>query len=169
MFTLAHELAHLWLGASGISDVQAGQVPEQKIERWCNQVAAELLVPMDAFRTQHRQDEPVSQSIQRLARHFKVSTLVVLRRLFDAGYVDKNALWRHYRDEIQRLSQLERSGAGGGDFYRTLGARVSKRFARAIVSSALEGQSSFTEAFRMLGIRRTTTFYAAARELGVAA
>lgn len=169
MFTLAHELAHLWLGASGVSDVQAGHVPERGTERWCNQVAAELLVPMAAFRTQHRTNEPVPDAIQRLAREFKVSTLVVLRRLFDAGYIDQNSLWLHYRDEQQRLRQLERRGAGGGDFYRTLGARTSKRFARAIVSSALEGQASFTEAFRMLGIRKSSTFHEAARELGIAA
>lgn len=169
MFTLAHELAHLWAGASGVSDVQVGRVPEQGIERWCNQVAAELLVPMDAFRAQYRPDEPVPVAIQRLAREFKVSTLVALRRLFDAGYVNQNALWRHYRDEQQRLRQLERRESGGGDFYRTLGARTSKRFARAIVSSALEGRASFTEAFRMLGIRKTATFHEAARELGIAA
>ena len=169
MFTLAHELAHLWLGASGISDVQVGQVPAQGTERWCNQVAAELLVPMVAFRAQYRPGEPVPEAIQRLAREFKISTLVALRRLFDAGYIDQNALWRHYRDEQQRLRQLERREAGGGDFYRTLGARTSKRFARAVVSSALEGQASFTEAFRMLGIRKSATFHEAARELGIAA
>ena len=44
-----------------------------------------------------------------------------------------------------------------------------KRFARAVVSSALEGQASFTEAFRMLGIRKSATFHEAARELGIAA
>jgi Zn-dependent peptidase ImmA (M78 family) len=169
MFTLAHELAHLWAGASGVSDVQVGRVPEQGMERWCNQVAAELLVPMDVFRAQYRRDEPVPAAIQRLAREFKVSTLVALRRLFDAGYIDQNALWRHYREEQQRLRQLERRESGGGDFYRTLGARTSKRFARAIVSSALEGQASVTEAFRMLGIRKSATFHEAARELGIAA
>lgn len=169
MFTLAHELAHLWAGASGVSDVQVGRVPEQGMERWCNQVAAELLVPMEVFRAQYRPHEPVPAAIQRLAREFKVSTLVALRRLIDAGYLDQNALWRHYRDEQQRLRQLERRETGGGDFYRTLGARTSKRFARAIVSSALEGQASFTEAFRMLGIRKSATFHEAARELGIAA
>lgn len=169
MFTLAHELAHLWLGASGVSDVQAGQIPEQGTERWCNQVVAELLVPMDAFRARYRAGEPVPEASRRLAREFKVSTLVALRRLFDAGYIDRNALWRYYHDEQRRLRELKRREAGGGDFYRTLGARTSKRFARAIVSSALEGQASFTEAFRMLGIRKTATFHEAARELGIAA
>ena len=169
MFTLAHELAHLWLGATGVSDSEVGQVPEQGIERWCNQVAAELLMPLESLRVAYQPGTPVPDEIQRLAREFKVSTLVALRRLFDAGFLDQARLWQHYRDEQARLRALERHGTGGGDFYRTLSARTSKRFARAIVTSTLEGQTLFQDAFRMLGVRKTATFYEAARELGVMA
>lgn len=169
MFTLAHELAHLWLGASGVSDTQAGQVPEQQTERWCNQVAAELLIPMEELRATHRPHAPIPEEIQRLARAFKVSTLVALRRLFDAGFITQTALWQHYRDEQERLRTLKERSSGGGDYYRSLGARTSKRFARAIVASTLEGFTSFPDAFRMLGMRKTATFYEAARELGVMA
>jgi Zn-dependent peptidase ImmA (M78 family) len=169
MFTLAHELAHVWLGATGVSDVQAGQVPEQHTERWCNQVAAELLMPMEALRAARDPHAPVPEEIQRLAREFKVSTLVALRRLFDAGFITRDALWQHYRDEQERLRTLKERGSAGGDFYCSLGARTSKRFARAIISSTLEGLTSFSDAFRMLGVRKTTTFYEAARELGITA
>ena len=169
MFTLAHELAHVWLGATGVSDTQAGQVPEQQTERWCNQVAAELLMPLVELRAAYQRDAPIPNEIQRLAREFKVSTLVALRRLFDAGYISQAALWRHYRDEQERLRALKERSSGGGDFYNSLGARTSKRFARALVSSTLEGLTSFSEAFRMLGMRKTATFYQAARELRVTA
>jgi len=169
MFTLAHELAHVWLGATGVSDTQAGQVPEQRTERWCNQVAAELLMPLEDLRAAHQPNAPIPDEIQRLAREFKVSTLVALRRLFDAGYINRAALWQHYRNEQERLRSLQERSSGGGDFYRSLGARTSKRFARALVSSTLEGLTSFPDAFRMLGMRKTATFYEAARELGVTA
>ena len=167
MFTLAHELAHLWLGATGVSDTQAGQVPEQQTERWCNQVAAELLMPLEELRAAYQRNAPIPDEIQRLARQFKVSTLVALRRLFDAGYLTRSDLWQHYREEQERLHTLKERSSPGGDFYRSLGARTSKRFARAIVSSTLEGLTSFPEAFRMLGVRKTATFFEAARELGV--
>jgi Zn-dependent peptidase ImmA (M78 family) len=167
MFTLAHELAHVWLGATGVSDTQVGQVPEQQTERWCNQVAAELLMPMAELRAVHERAAPIPDEIQRLAREFKVSTLVALRRLFDAGFMSQIALWQHYRVEQERLSALKERSSSGGDFYHSLGARTSKRFARAIVSSTLEGLTSFPDAFRMLGMRKTATFYEAARELGV--
>ncbi len=165
MFTLAHELTHIWLGESGISDPQAAVLPDEHIERWCNAVAAELLVPLEAIRQAWRPDQALHDEIQRLARQFKVSTLVILRRLFDANAIEQQTLWDTYYEELARLRKLDRGGAGGGDFYRTLGARVSKRFARALVASTLEGQTLFQDAFRMLGIRKTATFYREAEKL----
>lgn len=169
MFTLGHEMAHLWLGASGVSDVNVGRVTTLQMERWCNQVSAELLMPLHALQPAHQPDNPIPEEILRLSRVFKVSTLVALRRLFDAGYIDQETLWQQYRDEAERLRTLKERSGSGGDFYRSLGARTSKRFARAVVSSTLEGQTLFRDAFRMLGMSKSATFYNAARELGVIA
>ena len=166
MFTLAHELAHLWLGESGISDPEVGQLAEPGVERWCNAVAAEFLMPLILLQQDYQGGVPITDEIQRLARTYKVSTLVALRRLFDAGFIDQATLWQSYREELARIRRLDRGGSGG-DFYRTLGARTGKRFARAVLSSTLEGQTLFQDAFRMLGVRKTSTFYEAARELGV--
>lgn len=167
MFTLAHELAHLWLGESGISDSQASAVPEHDTERWCNQVAAELLVPLDLVRSEHDRRAPLRDEAQRLARHFKVSTLVMLRRIHDTGAVSKKAFWDAYNSELQRLIEIAKSGGGGGDFYATLGVRTGKTFARALVSSTLEGRTSFTLAFRLLGFKKMATFDELGRSLGV--
>ncbi|WP_018872924.1 ImmA/IrrE family metallo-endopeptidase [Thioalkalivibrio sp. ALJ16] len=167
MFTLAHELAHLWLGESGVFDVEAGRLPNQRVERWCNRVAAEVLMPLERLHGVHQPGVAVPEEIQRLARRFKVSTLVALRRLFDGGLIDQVTLWECYRQELERIRALDRGGSGGGDFYRTMGARTGKRFARAVMSSTLEGQTLFQDAFRMLGVRKTSTFYEAARAMGV--
>ena len=126
-------------------------------------------MPLNELHAAHQRNAPIPEEIQRLAREFKVSTLVALRRLFDAGYITEATLWLQYRDEQERLRTLKERSSAGGDFYRSLGARTSKRFARAIVSSTLEGLTSFPDAFRMLGMRKTATFYEAARELGVTA
>jgi hypothetical protein len=56
---------------------------------------------------------------------------------------------------------------GGGNFYLTLGAKSSKRFARALVVRTLEGQSSFMEAFRLLGLKKMATFQELGHSLGV--
>lgn len=167
MFTLAHELAHVWLGQSGVSDVQAATIiTDKKNERWCNAVAAEILAPIDRVRELYQADVEFQEELHRLARMFKISTLVILRRLFDAGFIDRETLRGFYRQEMSRLRKKDRTSGGGGSFYHTLGARVSKRFARAVVGSTLEGNTLFRDAFRMLGIKRTETFHRAAREFG---
>jgi len=166
MFTLAHELAHLWLGESALSDARAAEAPTQDVERWCNKVAAEMLVPLSVFSAAHDPEADLRGELDRLARRFKVSTLVVLRRMHDAGSLTGDAYWRAYNDEVERLQELP--AGSGGNFYFTLGARVSKRFARAVVSSTLEGRSSFAEAFRLLGFKKMSTFKELSNSLGVA-
>jgi Zn-dependent peptidase ImmA (M78 family) len=76
MFTLAHELAHLWAGETALSDASLASVPAHAVERWCNQVAAELLVPLAVLRGEFRAEERLMDEVGRLARRFKVSTLV---------------------------------------------------------------------------------------------
>lgn len=164
IFTLAHELVHIALGQSGVFDTETGKVPELRIERWCNAMAAELLVPEEILRQVYQSSASPQEELQRLARHFKVSSLVILRRLFDASMITQALLWQTYNQELERISAMDRS-SGGGDFYRTLGARTGKRFARAVLSSTLEGQTLFQDAFRMLGVRSSATFYQAAHAL----
>ena len=167
MFTLAHELAHLSLGQSALSDSTAAKVANVDIEQWCNRVAAEMLVPLGLFKEMYRPGESIDGEMQRLAKVFKVSTLVVLRRMFDAGGLPREEFWELYKAEVARLVAIMRSRKGGGDYYRTTTSRVSHRFTRAIVTSALEGRSSFTEAFRLLGCKKMSTFTELGHHVGV--
>ena len=137
-------------------------------EVWCNAVAAELLVPLDALRLDLRRNEPLQDALSRLARTYKVSTLVILRRLLDAGWLTRerfDAAWAQENESLRKLVQA--GNTGGGDFYRTTVARVGRRFARALVVSTLEGQTLYRDAFRMLGVRKTETFNNLGREAGV--
>lgn len=166
-FTLAHELAHLCLGAPGLSDL--GPRPafgHRREEVWCNAVAAEFLVPLKVLRAEVVEHEQATEAAPRLARRFKVSTLVVLRRLLDAGRLDRGAFDIAWREENARLRGLKRPGSGG-DFYRTTLSRVGRRFTRAVFESTLEGQTLYRDAFRMLGVSKSTTFENLGREVGV--
>ncbi|TGL53685.1 ImmA/IrrE family metallo-endopeptidase [Leptospira meyeri] len=169
MFTLFHELAHLYLGESGISNASVGQFSEKEIERWCNAVAAEFLMPMEETLAEYNANVPIQDEIQRLTKIFKVSSLVALRRLYDAKKINQRDFWKFFQEEVDRISEIQISGSGGGDFYRTLGVRVGNRFAKAVVTSTLEGQTLFRDAFRMLGFKRNETFYKEARQLGLIA
>ena len=168
MFTLAHELAHIWLGASALSNASAAPLTGfRREEVWCNKVAAELLAPLAAVRAELRDDEPLAQTLSRLARHFKVSTLVILRRLLDVDALDRPAFNAAWCSEIQRLREIKQQSGGGGNFYLTTLSRVSHRFTRALVVSTLEGQTLYRDAFRMLGVKKTETFNNLGREVGV--
>lgn len=165
MFTLAHELAHIWLGQSAVSDSQPVLVPDQDVERWCNEVAAELLVPIEWMRHEYNSAAAVPDEANRLARRFKVSTLVILRRILDVGGLTRQEFWDAYHSEVERLRAIPRGS--GGNFYLTQAARVSKRFAAALVTSTLEGQTRYNDAFRMLGFSKLSTFKELGRSLGV--
>src|SRR5208283_2749076 len=160
MFTLAHELAHIWIGQSAVSDAQAAQLPDNSVERWCNQVAAELLVPVAMIRSEYDQGRELHEEVERLARRFKVSTLVILRRTYDIGALSREELRVAYEEELRRLREIPRKS--GGNFYLTQAARVGKRFATALVVSTLEGNTLYRDAFRMLGSWKLETF----KELG---
>lgn len=168
MFTLAHELAHLWLGSTAVSDASAApNGGHRREEVWCNAVAAELLVPLAALRNDLVDDETVENAVGRLTRRYKVSSLVMLRRLLDAGWLNRAAFDVAWATERARLRALAERGGGGGDFYRTTLSRVSRRFARALVESTLEGQTLYRDAFRMLGVAKTETFNHIGQEVGV--
>ena len=154
MFTLAHELAHICLGESALSDIEAVVKPSHSIERWCDRVAAELLVPGAILANEFRAGVDLSAEVNRLARYFKVSTLVVLRRVFDLGALDREAFEAAYWGELDRLATVSQSG---GNFHPTLRMRVGRRFGQALVDSTLGGRTSFTESFRLLGIRKSST------------
>jgi Zn-dependent peptidase ImmA (M78 family) len=165
MFTLAHELAHIWLGQSAVSDSQPVTMPDQDVECWCNEVAAELLVPLELMRHEYNSGAAVPDETNRLARRFKVSTLVILRRILDVGGLTPQEFWDAYHAEVDRLRAIPRGA--GGNFYLTQAARVSKRFAAALVTSTLEGQTRYNDAFRMLGFSKLSTFKELGRSLGV--
>jgi Zn-dependent peptidase ImmA (M78 family) len=162
---LAHELAHIWIGQSAVSDAQPAWVPEQAVERWCNRVAAELLVPLATLREEYDDAAGLKDESSRLARHFKVSTLVILCRIHDAGKLMREEFDRAYEEELGHLRAIPKGS--GGNFYLTQAARVSKRFAAALVANTLEGQTLYRDAFQMLGFSKIATFQELGRSLGV--
>lgn len=167
MFTLVHEVAHLWLGEGGVSNRTLSSRDGPKVEVWCNAVAAEVLVPLVALRAEFHRHASLEEEVRRLCRVFKVSSLVVLRRLFDAGFLTREQFDAQYGAEIKRLRTLQSERSSGGDFYNTEGVRVSRRFARALLLSTFEGNTLFRDASRLLGIKKTSTFNEFATRLRV--
>jgi Zn-dependent peptidase ImmA (M78 family) len=129
VFTLIHELAHIWAGDSGISsaDIEARQ--GEQAELWANQVAAEVLVPADDLRKAWRGAD--LDELSRLRRTFSVSTLVILNRAFNAGLLEWSDYQQRYGAEMERIgAQTQDGGAGGGNFYKVQPYKVSRKLVR---------------------------------------
>jgi len=147
MFTLIHELAHVWLGKSAGFDNNKMLPADDPIEKLCDEVAAEFLVPAIAFeKTWHDSHDFIV-----LARIFKVSILVIARRALDLKKMTKNAFFSWYNNWLREWE--ERKGdTGGGDFYNNQPNRVSRRFAALVERAVRSEQLSYRDAYRMTGL-----------------
>lgn len=169
IFTLAHELAHVALGDSAVSRPDLSEVEQSsRTERWCNQVAAELLVPLASLRKEYSGSSDLTSELERLAKYYKVSTLVILRRIFDSDVITEQTYRRACGQEYARVMDLLGRRSPGGNFYNTQPVRVSKKFARALISDTMEGHTSHRDAFRLLGFKKFSVFEELSQRLGVA-
>ncbi|MBH5371223.1 XRE family transcriptional regulator [Bradyrhizobium glycinis] len=162
IFTFAHELAHIWLGSSGVSNVQIGRRDygtSRRTEIVCNAVAAELLVPRDDFEKSWSNTKSQNANYDDLARRFKVSRIVIARRALDLGKIPEGAYSAFYKEEEDRWEEERREQAdkaSGGNFYSTLPLRNGSRFTNAVVSSAMSGDTLLRDAASLLNIQPAT-------------
>jgi len=156
IFTLAHEIAHLWFGVSGISNPNYRALSSEQgnpVERLCNRTAAELLVPSADFSEQWQNADAIEENLQRLAARYRVSAFVVLRQAYDLKRIDGETYWTNY-DAL--LGKTTKPQGGGGNFYATLFARNSKTMTTAIVRALAEGKILHRDAARLLNVKVST-------------
>lgn len=152
MFTLAHEVAHVFFGSSAAFDLRDMQPANDPTEQACNRVAAEFLIP---GRELHRIWPSVAsdpEPFQAIARHFKVSVLVAARRALDLRLISKAEFLDFYRayQEDDRRAATQRPQ--GGNFYATQNTRVGYRFAETVIRAVKEGKLLYSEAYRLTGL-----------------
>lgn len=166
MFTLAHELAHLWLGKDGVFDLPNLQPSEDAVEQFCNKVAAEVLVPEEELLASWPRVAGDADRYQALARRFKVSPMVTARRVLDAGLISRAAFFEFL--EEYEADERRKTKKSGGHFYRTSEVRIGHRFGAAVVRAARAGKLLYRDAYRLTGLSGKT-FDRFAQELGFGA
>jgi len=168
MFTLAHELAHLWLGevGEGLSGFKGVLPSGGDVERFCDRAAAEFLVPAAKMRTVWRRNIEVTEAIQEQARRFKVSPIVIGRRAMDLSLIEPEVFFSFYREYTQNESRKKQSGTSGGNFYNNQSTRVGRLFASRVIHAAKEGRIGFKDAHDLCGLYGGS-FQRYARRLGL--
>ncbi|TFY86903.1 ImmA/IrrE family metallo-endopeptidase [Pseudomonas kairouanensis] len=148
LFTLIHELAHIWIGRTGISD--GGNQNPRKEEAFCNAVAGEFLAPERVFRSNWVSDVYWEENLAPLAALFHVSALVIARRARDLGYISDDQYGAYYRQVLQAYRD---KGGTGGDYYRTAAVRNSTRLSKAVLAQAQSGRILLRDAGKLLGVQ----------------
>ncbi len=158
MFTIVHELAHIWTGHSAGFDFRKLQPANDPVEVLCDKVAAEFLVPEIAF------NEVWSKNpgIKNTARYFKVSEIVIARRALDTGKITKNQFFAFYDEYANREYQKKANRQPGGDFYATTRKRLSITFAAHINTAVKSGKLLYRDAYKLTSLKGDTfqTFFA---------
>ena len=163
MFTLAHELVHIWLETGGTCrEIAESALPKQPgkhemiIEQFCNKVAAEVLVPKNEIRKAWNQTIQVKHNTEKLAKRFKVSQDVIAYRAYACKLIGKEQLNKFEHARKKMLDGLSRSNskktASGGDFYNSQNYRIGRKFATRVVYAAKEGLVSFSDAYDLVGL-----------------
>ncbi len=165
MFTLAHELAHIWLGREGVSGFDTLLPGHAEVEAWCNRAAAELLVPAQEVQARWVEVSQLSTPFESLARVFKVSPVVAARRTLDLKLIDSERFLDFYKKCVSRKSKSSTRGEGG-NFYNNQNTRVGRLFATQVLNAAMEGRIGFKEAYDLTGLRGGT-FQEFARRQGI--
>jgi Zn-dependent peptidase ImmA (M78 family) len=160
-FTLIHELVHLWLGESGISSFDLLQTQKQnyqKREIYCNRTAAEFLVPSDSFLEEWRKikNYNLDLAILSLTNTFKVSRVVIARRLLEFEKIDEDTYWNQFnqwRDEWITLREEQKHEEGGPGYFISTKSKLGTKLLETVIKAAYDGKISYGEASKMLGIK----------------
>lgn len=158
--TLLHELAHLWLGATGVS----GALAEGHVERFCNDVASNFLLPsteLQALGVARNTDQEIAaRLISEFAQERLLSRSMVAYRLFRAGSLTE-ATWRQLVGRFQlewrqaRAAQRERDRGeeGGPNYYVVRRHRLGPALLRFVARNMSGGSLTPTKAGKVLGVK----------------
>jgi Zn-dependent peptidase ImmA (M78 family) len=152
MFTIVHELAHIWTGNSAGFDFRQMQPADDPIEQMCDKVAAEFLVPENLFLELWDKNKNFKQ----LAKIFKVSPIVIARRALDLDKITKGQFFSFYNNYMDGLKEINQKKSGGGDFYRTAKKRVGLTYAAHINQAVKSGQLLYRDAYKLTGLKGDT-------------
>lgn len=159
LFTLAHELVHLWMGRDGVFNLEKMMPAAEETEQFCNQVAAEFLVPAYKLTVRWSEAKATRNPFQTIAGWFKVSPVVVARRALDLKLITKAEFFRFFeQDQTDWLTRKQdfRQKSSGGNFYATQNVRPGRRFSAAVVRAVREGRILYQDAFRLTGMKGAT-------------
>lgn len=152
LFTLIHELTHVWIGADGVSNLVNLEPAPNETEQFCNRVAAEFLVPAAELKAVWNVIPPDQETFQFLARRFKVSSIVAARRALDLQLIDNDDFFDFYTAWLD-VARREQREISGGDFWNNQNVRIGRRLGAAVLRAVKEGRLLYRDAYSLTGLK----------------
>jgi len=155
IFTLMHELCHVSLGIQEQGVFAFNEMSEytNNVEVFCNNVAAEILVPEDELKIEFQR---YGKNYTELANVFKVSLAVIGIRLKSLGYITQDEYDRdikeRYDEFISSLEESPQHQGRGGDFYLTQRKKLGNRFISIVNSALEEGYIDFRDVYSLTAL-----------------
>ena len=164
VFSLCHELVHIWLGVDELynDNFTINQIFNNgQLESFCNEVAAEMLLPLSSIQSALDPQNDIYTNIKHISKVFNVSELVVCIRLKTKKIINAKVFNEVYANLLTEMrdnllgKQLQEKKSGG-DYYATSGSRLDARFAATVSRKAKEGRILYTEAYELVGAKGKT-------------
>lgn len=149
IFTIVHEIAHILIGESASFDYQKLIPSHVDVEEFCDNVAAEFLVPEKLIGQKVKE---VGKDYELLARFFKVSRVVIARRLLDIGLISKRQFFEDYQNFQTFSGERNKPSSPGGNFYNTAPYRISRSFFNLVYGGVKQNRILYRDAFRLTGL-----------------
>lgn len=150
IFTLIHEVVHILIGESASFDLRNLQSANNAIEQFCDKCTAEFLVPEEEIKDIYKKET----DLERLARYFKVSQIVILRRLLDTSIITQQEFYARLKDLYEK--EIKKPQSSGGDFFHTVPNRLSKRFLHILNVAVKNNTILFRDALRITNLKAKT-------------
>ena len=153
VFSLLHEICHIFIGATGYcnGDGVIKSHYDRAQETFCNAVAAEYLVPESELIKEDFQ-EPLMQSIDKIAKKFKVSSIVIARRAKDIHKITHSDYNYVVQTCIERARSFRNDVRGGPDANAVMAFHLGKKLVSTLINAASNGYIGFNDASSLLGI-----------------
>lgn len=159
VFSIFHEMAHIWLGEDDLyNDSFSYGQSVKSIEVICNAVAGELIVPTEIFLQKWNEDKnnDIEDKISDLSELFKCSRVVIARKALDNQLINRAKYGSIVEHFAEHSKDIENNRVAGGDFYNTVKNRLDGNFATALYNSVSSGNTTYTEAYRLTHTNKKT-------------
>lgn len=154
LFTLIHELVHILIGETGISNIYSNDT-KNKVEVYCNKVASELLIPDKVFIKywEEYKEDNIEKKILKLSKQFPSSQLAIIVKARSLKYIEED-IFNNFFDKFSNKKIIKNNNKkGGSDYYKTIDKLNTKKFANYVLEAYHDNEITLRDVYDLLSVK----------------